>query len=79
MRTCVPSCAHPAVCSAGNAPLLEGLLSVSDEPYADLLELATWDSLTEHPDEYEQLTAQLMKGRRAPVTCYRMMMSEHIV
>ena len=30
MRTCVPSCAHPAVCSAGNAPLLEGLLSVSN-------------------------------------------------
>jgi len=30
VRTCVPSCAHPAVCSAGNAPLLEGLLSVSN-------------------------------------------------
>ena len=33
---------------------------------------ATWDSLTERPDEYEKLTAQLIKGRRAPATCYRM-------
>jgi class 3 adenylate cyclase len=40
---------------------------------------ATWDSLTELPDEYERLTAQLIKGRRAPVTCYRIMMSAHIV
>jgi hypothetical protein len=27
--------------------------------------------LTERPDEYEKLTAQLIKGRRAPATCYR--------
>jgi hypothetical protein len=40
---------------------------------------ATWDSLTELPDEYEKLTAQLIKGRRAPATCYRIMMSAHIV
>jgi class 3 adenylate cyclase len=39
---------------------------------------ATWDSLTELPDEYERLTAQLIKGRRAPVTCYRIIMSAHI-
>jgi class 3 adenylate cyclase len=32
---------------------------------------ATWDNLTNLPDEYEKLTAQLMKGRRTPVTCYR--------
>jgi class 3 adenylate cyclase len=36
---------------------------------------ATWDSLTEPPDEYEKLSAQLMKGRRTPVTCYRILMS----
>jgi len=36
---------------------------------------ATWDSLTEPPDEYERLSAQLMKGRRTPVTCYRILMS----
>ena len=40
---------------------------------------ATWDSLTEPPDEYERLSAQLMKGRRTPVTCYRILMSAHIV
>jgi class 3 adenylate cyclase len=40
---------------------------------------ATWDSLTELPDEYEKLTAQLIRGRRAPATCYRIMMSAHIV
>jgi class 3 adenylate cyclase len=40
---------------------------------------ATWDSLTELPDEYERLTAQLIKGRRAPATCYRIIMSAHIV
>ena len=40
---------------------------------------ATWDSLTERPDEYEKLTAQLIKGRRAPETCYRIMMAAHIV
>jgi class 3 adenylate cyclase len=32
---------------------------------------ATWDNLTDLPDEYEKLTPQLMKGRRTPVTCYR--------
>jgi adenylate cyclase len=36
---------------------------------------ATWDSLTEPPDEYERLSAQLMKGRRTPVTCYRILVS----
>jgi class 3 adenylate cyclase len=40
---------------------------------------ATWDSLTELPDEYEKLTGQPIKGRRAPATCYRIMMSAHIV
>ena len=40
---------------------------------------ATWESLTELPDEYEKLTAQLIKGRRAPATCYRIMMSAHAV
>ena len=40
---------------------------------------ATWENLTERPDEYEKLTAQLMKGRRAPVTCYRITASAHIV
>jgi class 3 adenylate cyclase len=44
-----------------------------------VMSAATWDSLTELPDEYDQLTAQLIKGRRAPVTCYRIMMSAHIV
>jgi class 3 adenylate cyclase len=39
---------------------------------------ATWDNLTELPDEYETLMAQLMKGRRAPVTCYRITMSAHV-
>jgi class 3 adenylate cyclase len=39
---------------------------------------ATWESLTERPGEYEKLTAQLMKGRRAPVTCYRIT-AAHIV
>ena len=40
---------------------------------------ATWDSLTERPDQYEKLTAQMIKGRRAPATCYRIMMAAHIV
>ncbi len=40
---------------------------------------ATWESLTELPDEYEKLTAQLIKGRRAPATYYRIMMAAHIV
>jgi class 3 adenylate cyclase len=40
---------------------------------------ATWESLTELPDEYEKLTAQLIKGRRAPATCYRIMMAAHMV
>jgi class 3 adenylate cyclase len=40
---------------------------------------ATWDCLTEPPDEYERLSAQLMKGRRAPVTCYRITISAHII
>ncbi len=44
-----------------------------------VMSAATWDSLTEHPDEYDQLTAQLIKGRRAPVTCYRIMISAHVV
>jgi class 3 adenylate cyclase len=40
---------------------------------------ATWETLTELPDEYEKLTAQLIKGRRAPATCYRITMAAHIV
>ena len=40
---------------------------------------ATWESLTELPNEYERLTAQLIKGRRAPATCYRIMMDAHMV
>ena len=40
---------------------------------------ATWESLTDLPDEYEKLTAQLVKGRRAPVTCYRITASVPIV
>jgi class 3 adenylate cyclase len=38
---------------------------------------ATWDNLTDPPDEYERLTPQLVKGRRGPVTCYRVTMPEH--
>ena len=34
---------------------------------------ATWDSLTELPDEYEELKLQLVKGRQTPITCYRIM------
>jgi adenylate cyclase len=34
---------------------------------------ATWDGLTEPPDEYEKLTAQLIRGHREPVTCYRIL------
>jgi class 3 adenylate cyclase len=40
---------------------------------------ATWDSLTQLPDEYEKLTPQHIKGRRTPVTCYRIAMSAHVV
>ena len=40
---------------------------------------ATWESLTDLPDEYEMLTAQLVKGRRAPITCYRITASVPIV
>ena len=34
---------------------------------------ATWDSLAKPPDEYEKLTAQLIRGHREPVTCYRIL------
>jgi adenylate cyclase len=34
---------------------------------------ATWDSLAEPPHEYEKLTAQLIRGHREPVTCYRIL------
>jgi len=34
---------------------------------------ATWDSLAEPPDEYEKLSAQLIRGHREPVTCYRIL------
>jgi class 3 adenylate cyclase len=36
---------------------------------------ATWNNLTNLPDEYERLTPQLIKGRRTPVTCYRVIMA----
>jgi class 3 adenylate cyclase len=31
----------------------------------------TWDNLTGHPDEFEMLKLQLVKGRQTPITCYR--------
>jgi class 3 adenylate cyclase len=40
-----------------------------------VLSEATWDNLTDLPDEYERLTLQLVKGRRTPVTCYRVIMA----
>ena len=42
-----------------------------------VLSEATWDNLTDLPDEYERITAQLIKGRRTPVTCYRVIMTAH--
>jgi class 3 adenylate cyclase len=40
-----------------------------------VLSEATWDNLTDLPDEYERITPQLIKGRRTPVTCYRVIMT----
>jgi class 3 adenylate cyclase len=40
---------------------------------------ATWNNLTVRPNEYEELTPQLVKGRRAAVTCYRITMSADVV
>jgi len=42
-----------------------------------VLSEATWDNLTDLPDEYERITPQLIKGRRTPVTCYRVIMTAH--
>jgi class 3 adenylate cyclase len=42
-----------------------------------VLSEATWDNLTDLPDEYEKITPQLIKGRRTPVTCYRVIMTAH--
>jgi class 3 adenylate cyclase len=42
-----------------------------------VLSEATWDNLTDLPDEYERITSQLIKGRRTPVTCYRVIMTAH--
>ena len=42
-----------------------------------VLSEATWNSLADLPDKYEKLAAQLLKGRRTPVTCYRVIMAAH--
>jgi class 3 adenylate cyclase len=42
-----------------------------------VLSEATWDNLTDLPDEYERITPQPIKGRRTPVTCYRVITIAH--
>jgi class 3 adenylate cyclase len=42
-----------------------------------VLSEATWDSLGDHPEEDERLMAKLRRGRRTPVTCYRVIMAAH--
>ena len=37
---------------------------------------STWRQLTKRPEDFEELPAQLVKGRRTPVTCYRVRVTQ---
>jgi class 3 adenylate cyclase len=41
-----------------------------------VLSESTWRQLTKQPEDYEELPTQLVKGRRTPVTCYRVRVTQ---
>jgi class 3 adenylate cyclase len=43
-----------------------------------VLSESTWRQLTKAPEDYEELPTQLVKGRRTPVTCYRVRVTQLI-
>jgi class 3 adenylate cyclase len=43
-----------------------------------VLSESTWRQLTKRPEDYEELPTQLVKGRRTPVTCYRVRVTQSL-
>jgi adenylate cyclase len=56
----------------GDAVNLSQRLQQFAEPGQTVLSEATWSAMSQRPDEYEQLDAQLVKGRDTPISPYRL-------